>query len=78
MNCEEEIRVKNEMGEVRGIYVSDGGRRWVCGWCGKKERKKKKEMGRGCMVGKKGRGKKEKEKIKGKKLSWFYLFIHFV
>jgi hypothetical protein len=25
MNCEEEVRVKNEMGEVRGMYVSGGG-----------------------------------------------------
>ena len=73
------MRVKNEMDEV--WYVDGGEKKCggvVHGWWGKKERKKKKEMGRGCMVGKKGRGKKEKEKIKGKKLSWFYLFIHFV
>ena len=25
MNCEEEVRVKNGMGEVRGMYVSGGG-----------------------------------------------------
>jgi hypothetical protein len=65
MNCEEEMRVKNEMGEVRGMYVSGGGEvkrkgggTWVVGK--KKERKKKKEMRR-CgtwVVGKKERKKK--------------------
>ena len=30
------------------------------------------------MVGKKRRGKERKEKPKGKKLNWFYLFVHFV
>ena len=43
MNCEEEMRVKNEMGEVRGMYGGEvkikGGGTWVVGE--KKERKKK-------------------------------------
>jgi hypothetical protein len=31
------------------------------------------------MVGKKGEWKRKKKKIlKGKKLNWFYLYIHFV
>jgi hypothetical protein len=64
MNCEEEVRVKNEMGEVRGMHVSGGGdvkRKGGCYVIGgeKKERKKKKEMRR-CgrwMVGQKGKKK---------------------
>jgi hypothetical protein len=48
----------------------------------KKEIKEKKEMGSGVYVygGKKGRVEKErrKKKLKGKKLNWFYLYVHFI
>jgi hypothetical protein len=45
-NCEEEMRVKNEMGEVRGDVCLWWGRskkkgRGVRGWCGKKQGKNK-------------------------------------
>ena len=54
----------------------------VNGWWGKKKgNKKEKKWGVGftCMVGKKGSGKeRRKKKLKGKKLNWFYLYIHFV
>ena len=51
---------------------------------GKKEQdiKKKKEIGIGftCMLGKKRVVEKKEEKkiLKGKKLNWFYLYVHFV
>ena len=53
MNYEEEIRVKNEMGEVRGMYVSGGGEveRKEGGYMGggeKNERKKKRGTLRSC------------------------------
>ena len=48
--------------------------------------KRKKEMGSGewgvgftCMVGKKEEWKRKKKKnLKGKKLNWFHLYVHFV
>jgi hypothetical protein len=62
-----EIRKKKGRG-----YMGGGGK--------KKEIKKKKEMGSGvCVVGKKGEWKRKKKKnLKGKKLNWFYLYVHFV
>ena len=43
------------------------------------ERKKKWGMGYTCMVEKKRKWKRKKKKIlKGKKLNWFYLYVHFV
>ena len=34
---------------------------------------------KGGVVGKKGKWKrKKKKKLKGKKLNWFYLYVHFV
>jgi hypothetical protein len=52
---------------------------WVVGK--KKKIKRKKEMGSGVYVygGKKWRVEKKEEKnLKGKKLNWFYLYVHFV
>jgi hypothetical protein len=54
------------------------------GWVrGGKEIKRKKEMGSGIYVygGKKGgveKKEKKKKNLKGKKLNWFYLYVHFV
>jgi hypothetical protein len=51
-------------------------------WGEKQEIKEKKEMGGGVYVygGKKRRVEKERrrKKLKGKKLNWFYLYIHFI
>ena len=72
---------------VRGDVCAWWGRRkkkgkGVHGWWGKKkEIKRKKEMRSGVYVygGKKwGVEKKEKKNLKGKKLNWFYLYVHFV
>jgi hypothetical protein len=69
VNCEEEMREKKKMRWVRGD---------VCVWWGKKKRKKKKKKEMGS--GKKGRVEKErrKKKLKGKKLNWFYWYVHFI
>ena len=48
---------------------------------GTQEIKRKKEMGSGAHVygGEKGGVEKKKNKnLKGKKLNWFYLYVHFV
>ena len=50
---------------------------------GKKKRNKKEKRNEGvgftCMVEKKrGVEKKEKKNLKGKKLNWFFLYVHFV
>jgi hypothetical protein len=47
----------------------------------RKEIKRKKEMGSEVYVysvKKGGVEKKEKKNLKGKKLNWFYLYVHFV
>ena len=88
VNCEEEMREKNEMDE-RGCMCVVGekkkerpGATWVVGKK-KKEIKKKKEMEGGewglrVWWQKRGSGKeRRKKKLKGKKLNWFYLYIHF-
>ena len=76
VNCEEEMREKNEMGG--GMYVCGGreekrkaGGTWVVGKKkGNKKGKKKLGVGFTCMVGKNGEWKKKKKKIlKGKKLN---------
>ena len=60
-------------------------RHGVHGWWGKKKGNKKEKrngewgVGFTCMVGKKGEWKRKKKKnLKGKKLNWFYLYVHFV
>jgi hypothetical protein len=64
MNCEEEMRVKNEMDEV--WYMDSGEKR--------KEKRKKKLGGEG-----RGKVRKvRKEKMETKKLNWYYLFVQFV
>jgi hypothetical protein len=46
---------------------------------GGKKKKKKREVGFTCLVRKNGEWKRKKKKIlKGKKLNWFYLYVHFV
>ena len=79
------MREKNEMGEggcmcvVREKKKERQGCTWVVGK--NKKEKRNGEWGGGftCMVGKKGEWKRKKEKnLKGKKLNWFYLYIHFV
>ena len=81
VNCEEETREKNEMGEGGCMCVvgeKKKERHGVHGWWGKK---RKKEMGSGIYVygGKKGGVEKKEEKnLKGKKLNWFYLYVHFI
>ena len=59
---------------VRGMYVCGGreekNKGGVHGWWGKEKEKKKWRVGFTCIVGKK--------KLKGKKLNWFYLYVHFV
>jgi hypothetical protein len=50
------------------------------GWGNKNGKKKEKRNGDGGLLvwwEKKGGGKRKK-KLKGKKLNWFYLFVHFV
>ena len=83
VNCEEEMREK--MRWVRGDVCVWWGRRKKKGrgymGGGKKNKKGKKKWGVGftCMVGKKGKWKRKKKKnLKGKKLNWFYLYVHFV
>ena len=76
------MREKNEMGEGGCMCVvgeKKKERQGVHGWWGKKKGKKKWEVGFTCMVGKKeGVEKKEEKNLKGKKLNWFYLYVHFV
>ena len=80
VNCDEEMREKNEMGE-----------RDLCMWWGRRKRKargyiggEKKEKRNGewdlCVQWEKmGSGKERRKKnLKGKKLNWFYLYVHFV
>ena len=51
---------------------------WVVGKK-KKEIKREKEVGFTCMVEKNRECKRKKKKnLKGKKLNWFYLYVHFV
>jgi hypothetical protein len=84
VNCEEEMREKNEMGE--GGYmcvVGEKKKERQGGYMGGGEKKKgKKKWGVGfrCMVGENGEWKRKKKKknLKGKKLNWFYLYVHFV
>ena len=80
VNCEEEMREKNEMGEGGCKYVvgeKKKKRQGVHGWWGKK--KNKWGVGFTCMVGKKKEWKRKKKKnLKGKILNWFYLYVHFV
>ena len=81
-----EKKKKNEMGE-RGCMCVVGekkkerqGGTWVVRKR-KNEIKREKEMGSGIYVygGKKGGGKeRRKKKLNGKKLNWFYLYVHFV
>ena len=75
---------KNEMGEEGCMCVvgeNKKERQGVHGWWGKK---KKKKWGVGyttirAWCEKKGSGKERKKKnLKGKKLNWFYLYVHFV
>jgi hypothetical protein len=76
------MREKNKM--VRGDVCVWWGRRKKKGrgnmGGGEKEKGKKKwEVGFTCMVGKKGEWKRKKKKnLKGKKLNWFYLYVHIV
>ena len=70
---------------VRGDVCVWGGRRKKKGLGykggGEKKKNRKKEMGSGVYVygGKKwGVEKKEEKNLKGKKLNWFYLYVHFV
>ena len=80
VNSEEEMREKNEMGEGGCKYVvgeKKKKRQGVHGWWGKK--KKKWGVGFTCMVEKKGsRKERRKKNLKGQKLNWFYLYVHFV
>ena len=80
VNWEEEMREKNEMGEGGCKYVvgeKKKKRQGVHGWWGKK--KKKWGVGFTCMVEKKGsRKERRKKNLKGQKLNWFYLYVHFV
>jgi hypothetical protein len=66
VNCEEEMREKNEMGDGRCMYMvgeKKKERQGVHEWWGKKE--KKKEMGSGIyMYGGKKRGVEKKEEKK--------------
>ena len=85
MDYEEEMREKNEMSEGECMCVvgeKKKERLGIHGWWGKnKEIKKKKEMGSEVYVygGKKREWKRKKNKnLKGKKLNWFYLYVHFV
>jgi hypothetical protein len=46
---------------------------------GAKRKKKEKRNGEGGVWWEKGEGKRKKrKKLKGKKLNWIYLFVHFV
>ena len=72
-----------------GMYVCGGGeeKRKAGVYMGGKEKKKEKKGRKNkwgveyiCMVGKKGEWKRNKKKkiLKGKKLNWLYLYVHFV
>ena len=76
---------KNEMGEGECMYVvgekikERQGGTWVVGT--KKGNKKEKRNGEWhlCVWWEKGGVEKKKKKnLKGKKLNWFYLYVHFV
>ena len=82
---EEKREKKNKMGE-RGCIcvVREKKKERQRGYMGGGEKKKRKKKGKKkwgveftCMVGKKGEWKRKK-KLKGKKLNWFYLYVHFV
>ena len=87
VNCEEEMREKNEMGEGGCMCVvgeKKKERPRVHWWW---EKKKKKEIKRKKVIGsavymygrkKGGVEKKEEKNLKGKQLNWFYLYVHFV
>ena len=86
VNCEKEMREKNEMGEGGCVCGVGEEKRKAGGYMsgGEKENdiKKKKVMGSGewglrVWWEKNGSGK-EKKNLKGKKLNWFYLYVHFV
>ena len=81
MNCEEEMKEKNEMGD-EGCMCMVGEkkkeRQGVHGWWEKKkEIKKKKEMGSGVCVygGKKGRVEKKEEKKFEREKTKLVLFV---
>jgi hypothetical protein len=88
VNYEEEMREKNEMGEEgcmcvvgkkkkrkEGGYMGGGKKKKK----GNKKEKRNEGVGFTCMVGKKWEWKRKKKKnLKGKKLNWFYLYVHFV
>ena len=82
MNCEEEMREKNEMGERGCMYVVGEKKkeRQQCTWVvgkNKKEIKKKKEMRSGVYVygGKKGRVEKKEEKKLEREKTKLVLFV---
>jgi hypothetical protein len=84
VNCEEEMREK-KMRWVRGDVCVWWGRRkkkgtgYMGGGEKKKGKKKNGEWGLRIWWEKRGCGKKRRKKnLKGKKLNWFYLYVHFV
>ena len=84
------MREKNEMGDggCVCVCVCGGGeeKRKAGGYMGSGEKKKgnKKEKGNGkwglrVQWEKRGSGKERRKKnLKGKKLNWFYLYVHFI
>ena len=80
VNCEEEMKEKNEMGEEGCMcVVGEKKKRKVVGtWVvGKKQ--KNEEWGLYVWWEKRESGKeRRKKKLKGKTINWFYLYVHFV
>ena len=81
VNCEEEMREKNELGEGGCVcVVGEKKKERQGGYMGGGEKKKGNgEWGLGVQCEKRGSGKeRRKKKLKGKKLNRFYLYVHFV
>ena len=82
VNCEEEMREKIEMGggDVCVVGEKKKERQGVHGWWGKNKKEKRNgEWGLHVWWEKRGSGKERRKKNwKGKKLNWFYLYVHFV
>ena len=75
------MRENNEMGEGGCMCVVGEKKKERHGYMGGGENKKKKRNGEWVYVyGRKKGGveKKEEKNLKGKKLNWFYLYVHFV
>jgi hypothetical protein len=79
VNCEEEMREKNEMAEGGCMCVVGEKKKERQGYMGGGEKKRNGEWGLHVWWEKMESEKERRKKnLKGKKLNWFYLYVHFV